>query len=69
MSMFGFNSKKKTLSELQEENEQLQEENKNADLVLSIEQKKIAQQKLKENGLKTSNFGSVRQLWNWVKSH
>jgi hypothetical protein len=53
---------KKTLSELEEEN---QEE----ELKLSIAQKKALQSKLKANGLNVGMFGSLKSAWAWFLHH
>jgi hypothetical protein len=66
MGIFDFMKEPKSISELEEENEQLRIENENADLKLSLEQKR----KLKKNGLSLDNFGgSVKKAIEWIKNH
>lgn len=56
-------SKEKTLEELQEEDEK-------SGVELSIEQKKAALKKLKENNLSGKSFGwNWKSIWNWFKTH
>jgi hypothetical protein len=49
--------------------DELEEEDKEEELRLSIAQKKALQEKLKANGLNAGMFGSVSKAWNWFKTH
>ncbi len=70
MPWFGLGQKEKTLEELQAENESLKVKDQNAGLSLSIAQKRLAMQKMKEAGLHMSDFGgSWEKLWHWFKTH
>lgn len=61
-----FGGEKKTLNELEEENEELRIQNENEELKLSLAEK----QKLKNNGLSLKNFGgSVKSAIAWLKVH
>lgn len=64
--MFNMFKPKKTLEELEEDNELKEAELRNVDLQLTIEQRR----KLSENGLKQSDFkGNARRLIEWFKTH
>ena len=55
--------KKKTVDELQTENEQ-------ADLELSLTQKRAAIEKLKQAGLTPKSFGGRwKEIRNWLRTH
>lgn len=55
--------KQKTLDELQSENERLEVE-------YSVEQKRAAIRKLKENGLSPKSFGfNWSSIMSWLKTH
>jgi hypothetical protein len=55
--------RKRTLEEVQAENERL-------DVELSVEQKRAAIKKLKENGLTPKSFGgSWQSIIKWLKTH
>jgi hypothetical protein len=59
-----------SLEELQEQNEKMQVKAKNTELQLSIAQKNMALQKLKEAGLSPSSFdNSWKKIMGWVKGH
>ena len=53
----GFLTPKPTLSELEEETEHLEAENKKASVELSITEKKVATERLKQQGLSPKHFG------------
>ena len=55
-------TRKKTLSELQEEIEY-------KDAELTLEQKNTILRKLKANNLSIKSFGSWQSAWQWVKTH
>jgi hypothetical protein len=65
-----FLKRKKDLSEIEEDNERLEAENRNEELQLSIAQKEKLRKELKSRGLSTSNFGgSLSRAWTWMKTH
>ena len=49
--------------------EELEEEDQEETLKLSIAQKRALQEKLKANGLNQSNFGSLQRAWAWFRTH
>jgi hypothetical protein len=64
--MFNMFKPKKTLDEVEEENELKEAELRGEELQLSIEQRR----KLRDNGLKQSDFGgNIRKLVTWFKEH
>lgn len=64
--MFNMFKPKKTLDEVEEENELKEAELRGEDLQLSIEQR----QKLRDNGLKKSDFGgNIKRMVEWFKTH
>jgi len=69
MGMMDSFKTKKSLSDLQEQNDQLKLEAENEELNLSIAQRKALQQKLKANGLNQGMFGGLKQSWEWFKHH
>lgn len=60
---------KKSVSELEEETEEKEAENRYADQELSLAQKKAAIARLKESGLSPSHFPSWKAIINWIKAH
>lgn len=62
--------KEKTISEIEEETEKAQAENKKLDVELSIAQKQAAMQRLKEKGLSPKDFGNRwSRIINWLRTH
>lgn len=65
-----FLHKEKTISEIEEDTEKKEVELRNANVELTLEEKKAAIARLKQSGLKPSNFafdwGRIKQ---WIKSH
>ena len=60
---FGLFEQKKSISELQEENERL-------DAELSVKQKQELIKKLKGHGLSLKDFsGSIKSAINWIRQH
>jgi hypothetical protein len=57
-----------SLEELQENSEKLAVKAKNADLELTLAQKQYATQKLREQGLSKSDFGTWGSVKRWLKS-
>lgn len=65
-----FSGEKKTLNELEEENEELRMQNENVDLKLSLKQKQELYKGMKQNGLSLKNFnGSLKSAWAWWIKH
>ena len=72
MALPGFFRPKKTLSELEEDTEQLEAENKKTGMELSIAQKRRAIVELKQRGLTPRHFGfptDWNRIWQWLKTH
>ncbi len=65
----GIFAKEPTLEELQETTERNAEKVRNAQLELTLAEKRFALQKLKDAGLSSNSFGSWREIWRWVKGH
>ena len=71
----GLFKRQKSLEELEEENEVLEAEDKQAGLKLSIAQKRELVKRLKDRGLTPAHFGntSLTETWTkiiqWLKSH
>lgn len=67
--------KEKSLSELEEENERLEGEDRNLGTQLSIAQKKMAIAELKKRGLSPKHFGDTalgstwKRIISWLKTH
>jgi len=65
----------KSLSELEEDEERLEGEDRNLGMQLSIAQKKVAIRELKKRGLTPKHFGNTAlgstwsKIWNWLKEH
>jgi len=60
----------KSLSELEEENEKQEEQDRNLSTELSIAQKKVAIAELKKRGLTPKHFGmDFSKIIEWLKSH
>lgn len=69
MGLFGQKEDEETLEGLQETEEKLRVKARNADLQLTIAQKRLMHQKLKEQGLKESDFNfSWTSIRNWLKA-
>lgn len=60
---------KPTLSDLQEENDELKMKEENEALQLSIAQKKLLHKKLQEQGLNENMFSSLSAAIKWLKTH
>lgn len=68
--MPGLFQRHKSLSEIEEETEELEAENKKVGEELSIAEKRAAIARLKESGLKPKHFGFDWQaIKNFVKKH
>lgn len=68
MENLPFAKKKKSLEELNEENERLRVQAENEDLQLTIEQRNYTLNKVKKAGLSFKNdFGSsLKRAWKWA---
>lgn len=65
-----FFKRPKTVTELEEENERLELEEKKANLQFSIAQKKAMSKQLQERGLTAKHFGfDWGKIYNWLKTH
>lgn len=66
---------KKSLSELEDESESLEGEDRKLSTQLSIAQKRVAISELKKRGLTAKHFGDTAlgstwsRAWSWLKSH
>lgn len=75
MVMNIFKGKQKSLSEIEEETEKLEGEDRKAGVELSIAQKKVAISELKKRGLTAKHFGDTalgstwNRIWSWLKTH
>ncbi|MFA5299362.1 MAG: hypothetical protein WC389_14325 [Lutibacter sp.] len=49
--------------------EELEEQDQEEELKLSIAQKQALRQKLEANGLKVGTFGSLSKAWEWFRTH
>lgn len=68
--MGGIFQREKSLSEIEEETEQLEAENKRANQELSLAEKKVAIAQLKERGLTPKHFSfNWAAIKNWLKTH
>lgn len=69
MGLFGQKEDEETLEGLQEQEEKLRVKARNADLQLTIAQKRLMHQKLKEQGLKESDFSfNWNSIRAWLKA-
>lgn len=66
MSLF---NRPKTISEIEEETEQKEAENKLVDNELSLAQKRVAIAQLKERGLSPKHFPDWDSIIKWLKTH
>lgn len=66
-----FMQKRKTATEVEEENELLHREAENEDLKLTIAQKQAMRKKLEDAGLtlKRDFGGSLKRAWVWFQTH
>lgn len=75
MPLFNPLKPKKSLSELEEETEQLESEHRKLDAEYSVAEKRAMIAALKKRGLSPSNFkdgsgGSTwSKVWKWLKEH
>lgn len=70
MPLFGIGQQDEDLESLQMEREKLEVRAKNADLELSVAEKKYALQKLKEQGLSKNDVGGTWSgVRRWLKEH
>ena len=61
---------KKSISEIEEETEQLEAENRKEELNLSVYEKRAAIARLKQDGLKPAHFSfDWKNIMNYIKSH
>lgn len=61
---------KKSISEIEEESEVLEAEDRRAGLKLSVAQKRQATVALRQHGLKPSHFSfDYKKIISWLKSH
>ena len=63
-----FTRKKRTLEEIQTDNERLSQESENEELQLSIAQKQALRRKLEQSGLTVNKDfgGSLTRAWRWL---
>ena len=72
MALPGFFKPKQSLSELEEDTEQLQAEDAKIGVELNIARKRRMISELKKRGLKPSHFGvpiDWRRIWQWLRTH
>jgi len=66
---------KKSITELEQETERLEVEDRKSELEYSIAERKAMIAKLKDRGLTPKHFGDTSQgstwknIWNWLKTH
>jgi hypothetical protein len=67
---FGIGKKEKSISELEEETEVLEAQNRREDQELSLLQKKVAAEKLKQSGLAPKDFSfDWKRIVKFIKEH
>jgi hypothetical protein len=67
---FGIGKKEKTVSELEEETEQLEAENRRGSQELSLLQKQAAIKRLRDSGLTPGHFDwDWNKIVSWIKAH
>lgn len=66
----GLFRREKSLSELEEETEHLEAENKKEGLVVSLARKRLMTSELKKRGLTPGHFsGNWSRIWQFLKEH